>query len=347
MKRARGRAAMVAAAATVIGSILAAAPAQAAPRCFGKRPTIVGTDRSDRINGTAGADVILGLGGRDRINGRGGNDRICSGDGRDLLMGKGGSDQLSGGSGNDRIRAHAGNDRVVGGKGGDLIEGADGNDKLSGSSGGDYMVGGLGNDLYLGAEGSFDTVSFLRSPVGVVVDLANPAPQDTGEGIDTITGAEGAQGSDHNDVLKGDDLDLQAGNGLFGDGGTDQILGLGDDDFMEGGAGSDEGAPAPPGSLNGGTGNDIICGDFCEFLRPDEGDDDLYGDAGDDLLDGGGNATVAGDLGDGGDGTDTCLAVETNANCESFTPPSPFLSRLLARARAALSAWSRVLSLGR
>jgi Ca2+-binding RTX toxin-like protein len=347
MRTARGRLAVLTAAATLTGSILAA-PAEAAPKCFGKRPTIIGTDGSDRINGTARADVILGLAGGDRISGRGRNDRICGGDGRDRLTGKGGNDQLSGGSGSDRLLAHSGNDRLVGGSGGDSMEGADGNDKHSGGSGSDYMIGGLGDDLYLGGQGQFDTASFFRSPVGVVVDLANPAAQDTAEGIDTLTGVEGVQGSQHNDVLKGDDLDLQAGNGLFGVGGTDQILGLGDDDFVEGGPGNDEGVAFPPGSLNGGAGNDIICGDFCEFPSPGDGDDDLYGDAGDDLLDGGANVTAAGDLGDGGDGNDTCLSVEANANCESFTPPpGPRASHLLARSRTALSAWASVRALRR
>ncbi len=58
-----------------------------APRCFGKKATIVGTQRDDRIKGTDRDDVILALGGKDAVNGRGGNDRICRGQGFDGLSG--------------------------------------------------------------------------------------------------------------------------------------------------------------------------------------------------------------------------------------------------------------------
>ena len=40
----------------------------AAPLCFGKRATIVGTSGPDRIIGTDGPDVIVGLAGGDVIS---------------------------------------------------------------------------------------------------------------------------------------------------------------------------------------------------------------------------------------------------------------------------------------
>jgi Ca2+-binding RTX toxin-like protein len=43
------------------------------------------------------------------------------------------------------------------------------------------------------------------------------------------------------------------------------------------------------------------------------GNDELYGDAGDDLLDGG----PENDFGDGGSNFDTCVKVETVSNCEA------------------------------
>ncbi|MDQ4015015.1 MAG: hypothetical protein M3136_04550 [Thermoproteota archaeon] len=43
------------------------------------------------------------------------------------------------------------------------------------------------------------------------------------------------------------------------------------------------------------------------------GNDELYGDAGDDLLDGG----PENDFGDGGSNSDTCVKVETVSNCEA------------------------------
>ena len=47
-------------------------PAHAAPQCFGKAPTRVGTDVRDEIKGTPGNDVIVSRGGNDQIFGRGG-----------------------------------------------------------------------------------------------------------------------------------------------------------------------------------------------------------------------------------------------------------------------------------
>ena len=52
------------------------------PTCFGKPATILGTQQSDRIQGTAGDDVIVGLKGRDYIEGNGGDDLICGGPGK-------------------------------------------------------------------------------------------------------------------------------------------------------------------------------------------------------------------------------------------------------------------------
>ena len=54
-------------------------------KCAGKRATIVGTSRANRLRGTARADVIVGLGGNDKLSGLGGNDRICGGTGNDTV----------------------------------------------------------------------------------------------------------------------------------------------------------------------------------------------------------------------------------------------------------------------
>ncbi len=64
---------------SVLGGMLTAAapPAQAAPTCFGKRATVVGTNGPDTLEGTAGSDVIAGLGGNDDMYGFGGPDLIC------------------------------------------------------------------------------------------------------------------------------------------------------------------------------------------------------------------------------------------------------------------------------
>jgi len=65
----------------------------AAPRCFGKAATRVGTSKRDVIRGTRKRDVIVGLGGPDTLIGRGGPDLLCGNKGRDKLRGGPGRDR--------------------------------------------------------------------------------------------------------------------------------------------------------------------------------------------------------------------------------------------------------------
>jgi uncharacterized delta-60 repeat protein len=108
------------------------------PRCGGKRATIVGTPRRDRLRGTGRADVIAALGGDDAVSALGGGDIVCGGPGRDLLRG---------GPGNDRLLGQAGNDRLLGGPGVDQLQGQAGRDALVGGPGlRDRCLGGPGRD---------------------------------------------------------------------------------------------------------------------------------------------------------------------------------------------------------
>ncbi|HET7455600.1 MAG TPA: hypothetical protein VFJ76_08770 [Solirubrobacterales bacterium] len=63
-------------------------------RCLGKKATIVGTARPDRLTGTPHRDVIAGLGGADEVRGLAGPDLICGGKGRDRIFGGAGKDQV-------------------------------------------------------------------------------------------------------------------------------------------------------------------------------------------------------------------------------------------------------------
>lgn len=109
------------------------------PRCAGKRPTIVGTARADKLRGTARADVIVGLGGNDKLRGLGGNDRICGGTGNDTASGGRGDDRVYGEDGNDRLGGDSGRDTIKGGAGRDRLKGGRGRDTLSGGSGNDQL----------------------------------------------------------------------------------------------------------------------------------------------------------------------------------------------------------------
>jgi uncharacterized delta-60 repeat protein len=110
----------------------------AAPRrCAGKRTTIVGSAKADKLKGTKKADVIAGLGGNDKISALAGNDIVCGGAGKDTIdlgkgrdegRGEGGADTLKGGPGKDKLLGAAGKDKLLGGTGPDLCNGGGGKD---------------------------------------------------------------------------------------------------------------------------------------------------------------------------------------------------------------------------
>lgn len=189
----------------------------AAPRCFGKRATIVGSARADVLRGTSRADVIVGLAGKDVIKGLGGDDRICGGSGNDNLVGGGGDDRLAG---------------------------DEGSDKLSGEAGGfDDMIGGPGNDVLNGGPGISDLADYFSAPGPVTVDLT--AGTASGDGSDTLTGVEDVDGSRFDDVITGN----AASNFFFGEAGNDTLSGGDGEDGLWGVEGDD--------ALDGGSGEDF------------------------------------------------------------------------------------------
>jgi uncharacterized delta-60 repeat protein len=103
-------------------------PAAASAKCRGRKATIVGTRRRDRLSGTGAADVIAGLGGADTISGLGRNDTICGGRGNDKLKGGPGRDRLLGGPGKDTLLGGPGKDILLGGPGRDRLNGGPGKD---------------------------------------------------------------------------------------------------------------------------------------------------------------------------------------------------------------------------
>ena len=116
------------------------------PRCGGKKATIVGTNKPNKLKGTRRADVIVALRGNDKIDGKGGNDTICAGDGNDTVKGSNGNDRLYGQKGTDKLDGGSGNDRLAGDAGKDKLVGGPGKDRLTGGSGRDSCSGGAGKD---------------------------------------------------------------------------------------------------------------------------------------------------------------------------------------------------------
>lgn len=271
-------------------------------RCFGERPTIVGTRRSEVITGTPRHDVIFGGGGSDVIRGRGGDDLLCGWKGEDDILGGSGQDALSGDRGDDTLHGDGGYDFVVGGSGDDTLD------------------GGL----------SFDAVVYMAAPRGVSVDLA--AGTATGEGDDSVIAVEDVWGSPFADTITG-----SATDGFYFPGDGDDVVDGGDGFDTVGfaaepitvdlsaGSAAGEGSDALTNieAALGTAGDDVLLGDSNgNFIDGRGGDDTISGQAGDDRLVGGaGNDTLDGGDGtdtlEGGDGTDTCTNGETSTACEA------------------------------
>ncbi|MDY6805078.1 MAG: 5'-nucleotidase C-terminal domain-containing protein [Cyanobacteriota bacterium] len=116
---------------------------------------------SDRITGSAAAEVINGNGGNDTLNGAGGGDRLIGGFGNDWLYGK---------NGNDVLEGRPGIDRLFGGNGNDVLDGGIGRDRLNGGAGNDTMTGGASRDRFI-----FNTNSaYAQEDLGVdeITDFA-------------------------------------------------------------------------------------------------------------------------------------------------------------------------------
>lgn len=106
---------------------------------------ISGFFQGQRLQGSAGANVLSGGDGFDDISGLGGND---------VLRGEKGEDDLSGGSQNDQL---------FGGEGADRLNGGTGDDTLNGDAGFDVLIGGRGRD-------QFDFLSTFAGSQDSVVD---------------------------------------------------------------------------------------------------------------------------------------------------------------------------------
>lgn len=92
-----------------------------------KDDRMVGTADRDRMEALGGDDVALGGRGGDRLHGHSGDDELVGGPGNDFLAGEepetwpGGADVLRGGPGDDHLQGGYGADAVHGGPGDDLL----------------------------------------------------------------------------------------------------------------------------------------------------------------------------------------------------------------------------------
>jgi Ca2+-binding RTX toxin-like protein len=294
---------------------------------------VIGSDRSDKMTGSADANRLDGGIGDDKISGGGGADTLVGGLGDDTLDGNDGIDtiDLSGGTHGLEIDLSAGTivdlegvsiasekdtvinvENVIGTNQADKISGNASANQLDGAGGNDTLSGGAGDDTLLGGAG-IDTVTFENVNSAVSVDLGGGVAV-SADGTDQVAGVEIVLGSKFSDSLSGD-----SGNNSFvgGDGDDTLVGGLGDDK-LDGGKGFDTvdyggstgsvSVDLGAGIGDGADGKDLLTGiegvlgsGFDDSLTGDDGDNALAGAAGNDTIQGG----AGDDAIDGGAGTDT------------------------------------------
>ena len=232
---------------------------------------VAGSDQSDTLIGSGGANRLAGGAEDDLLQGKAGNDTLDGGQGLDIASytevatalnlslastaaqaaGSAGADTLvsieglAGGSGADRLTGNAVANLLVGNAGNDTLNGGDGNDTLQGGVGDDVLVGGSGED----------TADYSGVKTALTIDLARTGAQNTGgAGVDTLSGIERVLGGDGGDALygAGGAETISGGDGndtLVGRGGTDVLIGGDGADSLNAGSGTGE-------RLIGGAGND-------------------------------------------------------------------------------------------
>ncbi|MCK9490501.1 MAG: hypothetical protein M0Q24_00305 [Sulfurimonas sp.] len=148
-------------------------------------------------------------------------------------------EDIDGSAYNDIIYGNNSKNIISGLGGSDILDGRGGGNELYGGEGSDTLYSGSGNDKLDGGDGT-DTVNYQNSTSGVIVRLDKPNGDEfedysTGHGDDTLISIEDVIGSEHNDIIYGND----GTNYLRGMGGDDKFISGKGYDFIDGGAGSD------------------------------------------------------------------------------------------------------------
>lgn len=241
-----------------------------------------------------GFDTVIGSDYNDKLTGNDFDNGLLGGTGDDVLSGGKGDDTLVG----DNVFSYSflGNTTVY--PFGKAYLG--GNDTLAGGDGDDYLIGGIGSDVIDGGKG-LDTASYQSSGAAVTISLGNrgaAAVQTGGDASgDKLTAVEGIIGSAFDDKITGNDLDnlIEGGAGkdtLTGGTGSDTVSYAGAPDTGTNGTGvtvdltKQDGVLAQAGDSD--ENGDILLG--FENVIGSYYDDDIKGDAFDNIIEGGGGA---------------------------------------------------------
>ena len=181
---------------------------------------LIGTPRTDRLDGGDGVDLIRAKSGLDGASGTYGSLASAGTGARPGFMART--------DGPDRIYLGPGDDTGEGDAGGDRIYGGPGDDELTGDTGGDYLDGGQGDDYVYGGRGCMEgpynyaemlTDIWRRTPSGSY-EIVNVPPVGNevfgGDGDDFVSGDRG------NDRLDGGP-GTDSGTGGYYDGRIDWI----------------------------------------------------------------------------------------------------------------------------
>ena len=189
----------------------------------------------DVVSAGNGINLIITDTGRDFVWAGNDLDEILLGQDDDFGAGGGDQDMLIGGEGNDWLESGTENGLMLGDNG-DLIQGlpikrsvdssvighdvlvaTGGNADFDAEQGDDVMVGGLGTDRFFGQFG-FDWATYKNDPFGLEADMnlrlfvPPSVPSSPGAILDRYAQMEALSGSQHADILRGDDeIDLGGG----------------------------------------------------------------------------------------------------------------------------------------
>ena len=291
-------------------------------------------DGNDVINGTSQNDILIASQrmNNGELNGGSGNDTLISndapqnstvttlngGDGDDNLIGKSGNDELNGGDGEDKLFGGAGNDFLNGGDGSDTYYFGKGsgndiiNDQSTAAAGNKitFLKGVLPTDIEIYRKGEALVLEVLSTGdtlevndwflPGSTTQVKTPSPIQSVTFVDspsTVWSPMDIETLSNNfyKVIVGTDPN---GEIIYGSEGWDLISGTVGNDFIRGYGGND--------IISGGGGSDHILGyDGDDKLYAEGVTGDLWGGAGNDLLDA--SSAEQYQL-YGGDGSDTLIA---------------------------------------